>query len=182
MSRGEIDRGVVLIGLRASGKTTVGGLLSARLGVPFVDLDERTTAVLHCESVREAFSLHGERMFRQAEVSALREVLLEGARVLALGGGTAMVPAARGLLGEFADGLCVVYLRASPACLRQRLASGGAGDRPSLTGRGVLEEIEEIYEQRDPIYREIADAVIEVDGTTADACARRVEELLGASR
>ncbi len=182
MSGGGLDRGIVLIGLRASGKTTVGGLLGARLGLPFVDLDERTTAVLHCESVREAFSLHGERVFRQAEVSALRGVLLEGVGVLALGGGTAMVPAARELLRGFADGLCVVYLRASAACLRERLASGGVGDRPSLTGRGVLEEIEEVFAARDAIYREIADAVIEVDGLTADGCVRRIEELLAARR
>ncbi len=181
MGVGGDERGVVLIGLRGSGKTTLGRLLGERLCRAFVDLDERTTEVLRCESVREAFALHGEAVFRQAEISVLREVLFEGVGVLSLGGGTAMHPGAQELLGRFGEGLWVGYLRASPACLRARLASEGVGDRPSLTGRGVLEEIEEIFRLRDATYRGLADEVIEVDGVSVSACVDRIVALLGRS-
>jgi shikimate kinase len=73
---------ILLMGLRGSGKSTLGRRLAEELGVGFIDLDDRTRARLACRTVAEAFETRGERTFRQAEVAALRDALGEamGAR------------------------------------------------------------------------------------------------------
>ena len=66
---------VILIGLRGSGKTTVGRALAARLGVSFCDLDDVTVRAMGASSVAEAWRAQGERGFREAEGRALAEAL-----------------------------------------------------------------------------------------------------------
>ena len=77
----------VLIGLRGSGKTTLGRLLAARLGAPFIDLDDRTVAGSGHASVSAMFRAQGEPAFRAAEVRALAEVLASVTRPAARGSG-----------------------------------------------------------------------------------------------
>lgn len=178
---------ILLMGLRASGKSTLGQALAARLGLLFVDLDEVTAAMLGCVDVPEVWAMHGPAAFRSAEVGALRQ-LLAGAgpggtlagvpRVIALGGGTPTAPGAAELLREEARAgrIALVYLRASPETLRARLTDTDLDERPSLTGQGVLDEVDEIFRQRDPLYSELATARLETDGMTPaqaeDALAR----------
>ena len=69
------------MGLRGSGKSTLGRRLAEARGVGFIDLDDRTRARLACRTVAEAFESRGERAFRQAEVAALRDVLGEAMEV-----------------------------------------------------------------------------------------------------
>ncbi len=177
---------IVLMGLRASGKSTVGALLAGRLGVAFVDLDDRTLQALrrahpamNFGAVADAWRALGETAFRVAERDALRAALAEGRIVLALGGGTPTAPGAPALL-EAAKraGAEIFYLRAEPALLRQRLAaSGEAASRPSLTGRGTLEEIEEVFAARDPLYRSLR--TVEIDaGAAPEVAASDIEAAL----
>ncbi|MCB9844882.1 MAG: AAA family ATPase [Phycisphaeraceae bacterium] len=153
---------ILLIGLRGSGKSTRGRALAARLSRAFVDLDEVTPREMGCATVREAFA-RGEAAFREAEVRALRRVLESDGQVVALGGGTPTAPGAADLIrAERRAGRArVVYLRADAAELRRRLEREDNAQRPSLTGRGVLEEIEEVFARRDPLYRDLADGVVE---------------------
>ncbi len=84
------------MGLRASGKTTLGQMLATRLGRSFVDLDDVTAARLGCVDVPEAWSRHGPEAFRHAEADALKDVLAHApshlsssmGQIIALGGGT----------------------------------------------------------------------------------------------
>lgn len=193
--RGQSVGGVVigLMGLRASGKSTVAGLLAAELssrlgtGVKCVDLDDRTAAVLKCVSCSEALRRLGENAFRVGEGEALRGVLEEmkgGAGVLAFGGGTAMFPAARGLIearaGEGA--LRLVYLHARAEVLKERLKGTDLATRPSLTGAGVVDEVEAVYAARDPVYRSLAErwgAVVEVEGRSPAEVVERIAAVLG---
>ena len=156
---------VILIGLRGAGKTCVGRGVAARLGVGFIDLDDETRRELGCGSVAEAWERFGEAEFRAAEERALRRVLgPNGDVVLGLGGGTPMIPAAAELLrGCLADGDLLVYLRADPGELRERLR-GRMEDRPSLTGGDSLEEIGTVFDGRDALYRDLAGEVIETGG------------------
>lgn len=160
---------VVLMGLRASGKTTLGRALAACLGREFVDLDDRTLARLGDATITDAFRRAGEPAFRAAEADALRAALDERAIVLALGGGTPTAPGAEtALRGAQAGGLAwICYLRCEPDALRRRLRdAGGAGTgRPSLTGADPLDEIERVYDARDPLYRALADVVVEGDAS-----------------
>lgn len=169
---------LILIGMRGSGKTTVGGLLAARLGRPFVDLDDVVAKALDAPTPGEAWRVRGEAAFRSAEVIALRSALRVSGRVLSLGGGTPTAPGAGELLeGERVSGRArIVYLAADPAVLRHRLAGTDLASRPSLTGAGVLDEIEAIHAARDGLYRSLADAVIETAGRDAAAIADQLSK------
>jgi shikimate kinase len=89
--------------------------------------------------------------------------------VLALGGGTPTAPGAADLLRGARDSrrALVVYLRASEQTLRARLTGDSQTDRPSITGAGTLDEIGRMLRERDPLYRELAERVIECDDLTA---------------
>lgn len=159
---------LVLMGLRGSGKTTLGALAAARLGLPFVDLDDRTRALLGAASVAEAWRTRGEPAFREAEARALAAALAGPVSVIALGGGTPTAPGAADLLRQGRAN--IVYLRADASTLRARLASTIDSDanRPSLTGGDPLREIEAVLAQRDPLYIGLARHVVEIAGLTAE--------------
>jgi shikimate kinase len=163
---------VVLIGLRASGKSTLGAALAARLGVGFVDLDDRTARELGFEAAGDAFRAAGEPAFRDAESRALRAACEGPPSVIALGGGTPTAPGAAAFVGLLREEgrAVVVHLDPPLATLEARLRES-AGNRPSLTGRGVVEEIEEIARRRRPLYAALADFVL-TDEVDADAAVR----------
>ncbi len=161
---------VVLIGLRGAGKSTVGQLLAHRMAGTFADLDDRTAMAMGEDTPGEALSRHGEAAFRAAEALGLSHALKERLAVLALGGGTPTAPGAAEALtaAQAAGRVRIVYLRASPAALRSRLGSAGASMRPTLTGRGTLVEIEELFAARDPLYGRLANRTIDVEMLSAE--------------
>lgn len=162
---------LVLMGLRGSGKSTIGRLTAARTGHGFVDLDDRTPRVLGFDAVAPAWEARGEAAFRAAEVEALRAALAEPTEVIALGGGTPTAPGAADLLKN--TGATLVYLRCSPAELRERLRLHGVGaNRPSLTGGNPLDEIEEVFARRDGLYRSIAAHIVEGVTTPEEGVAK----------
>lgn len=181
-----VDAGpsLVLMGLRGSGKSTLGRGVAARLGRPFVDLDDVTVALLGGQSVPEVWGRVGEGGFREAEARGLRERVVApgaGRQVVALGGGTPTAPGAAELLrGAVRDGrIVLVYLRGQPETLRRRLDGGGADDRPSLTGKGTLAEIESVFAARDGLYRGLASVVTEVEEESVDSLTARLVALAG---
>lgn len=170
---------LILIGLRGSGKSTLARGLAARLSCAWVDLDDVTPRELGCATVAEAWSTRGEPAFRAAEVIALSKVLSGDAPVIALGGGTPTAPGAAELLRaeQSAGRARVVYLRASPEALRERLRGTMGANRPSLTGGDPLAEIDDVFARRDEPYRRIADRVIEVDRMSEGDVLERLAEL-----
>jgi shikimate kinase len=164
----------VLIGLRGSGKTTLGRLLAARRKSDFIDLDDRTVAGSGHATVSAFFRAAGERAFRQAEARALARVLDEASpgAVIALGGGTPTAPGARELLerARAAGRAWVVLLEAPAAVLGARL-SAAPGDRPLLMGTDFAQEAALLGERRLPGYRAIADSVVTTAGDAAESLA-----------
>src|SRR6185312_14115594 len=121
-------RPVVLSGFMATGKSTVGPLLAARLGVPFLDTDaeiERRTG----QRVPDLWRAEGEAAFRARETALVEELLGGGEpRVIAFGGGTVTTPKAR----RFAiDHAIVVTLTAAPEAIVSRVSD--LAGRPNLT-------------------------------------------------
>lgn len=171
----------ILIGLRASGKSTVGRLLAERLAGPFIDLDDRTAARLHCASTAEALVRFGEPRFRAAEAEALAaELAFErglAPAVLSLGGGTPMHPdsLARLLAAQQQGTARIIYLRAEAPTLIERLRGPEAAARPSLTGKGTLEEVPVLWATRDPVYRDLADQVVPIEGLSPAEIADRIQ-------
>lgn len=169
----------LLAGLRACGKSTVGRRLAALLGRPFVELDELTLARTGAGSVSEAWRSGGEPAWRAAEAEALAACLERDGQVVALGGGTPTVEAARRRIeaARAAGEARLVYLACSREELARRLGRD-PGDRPPLTGGSPVEEIDAVAAARDPVYRSLADLVVDVSALDAEEAAREVARRL----
>ncbi len=173
---------LLLMGLRASGKSTIARALAESQERDLVELDQMVLGRFDdCESVTQIFERHGESAFRSAEANALRRVLNErhGA-IVSLGGGAPTAPGVESAIraARRSGEAIVVYLRLEPRALRARMASQSEADaeqRPSLTGADPLDEIEAVFAARDPLYRVLATKVIEGERPVEHA----LEELAG---
>jgi shikimate kinase len=173
---------IILIGLRASGKTTIARQLAEQLDRPCVDLDDRVRDALGTPTIQHAWESVGEPGFRDAEAAALTQALAESPSILALGGGTPSAPGASDALrlAQQQGNAIVFYLCAPPDVLRQRLnTSVGSSDpqRPSLTGKGLLEELDDVFDQRDPLYRALADCVLDATQPTHSITQQILDQL-----
>ncbi len=153
---------LILIGLRGSGKSTVGHALAESSSRAFVDLDDRTAAVCGMDATT-CFATRGEPAWRDAEVEALRVALADPTpTVLALGGGTPMAPSADAMLetAKRERGATIVWLDAPPEVLVEWI--GDDPNRPPLTDLDPLAEMTAIDAARRPVFRRLADHVIDV--------------------
>jgi shikimate kinase len=146
---------IIFVGLPGSGKTTIGRQLARRLGVPFVDSDHVIEHRLGC-SIREFFAREGEDSFRDLEQQVLDELTLKQQGVIATGGGAVLREANRRHLHERGQ---VIYLRSSPEDVFRRVRHDTA--RPLLQVDDPLSRLRNLFEARDPLYREAAHFVIE---------------------
>lgn len=143
-----------LVGLPGSGKSTVGRQLARRLGLPFHDSDHVIEQRIGC-SIRSFFEREGEDAFRDIEEAVIAELCgVDG--VLATGGGAVLRPANRAQLRASGQ---VIYLRSTPEEVFRRVRHDQG--RPLLQVADPLARLRELYQQRDPLYRETAHFVIE---------------------
>lgn len=167
-----IPGNVFLIGLMGAGKTSVGRLLARRLGKTFLDCDheiERATGV----KIAVIFDIEGEAGFRARESKALAELVKRSDVVLATGGGAVLSAANRALL--VGNGV-VVYLHAAVADLWRRTRHDK--NRPLLRSDDPLTRLRQLFDERDPLYREVADVVVDTSSQSASSLANRLEQLL----
>lgn len=153
---------VLLIGMMATGKTTIGRALAARAGWPYVDNDEllvRATGL----TARDLLARDGEAALRAAESDVLTALLeLPQPVVAGVPGGVVLDPADRARLRA---GGHVVWLRAAVATLVQRV--GDASDRPWL-GDDPAAALARLDAVRAPLYEQVATQVVDVDDGTPD--------------
>ena len=146
-------RPVVLVGMRAAGKTTIGRALAEQTGSAFIDTDEQFVA--EHGSIDAFVAANGWPAFRSQEERIVTASLIPG-HVIALGGGAVESETVRSLLAEQA---VVLWLRANPELLRSRLA--GDSQRPSLTGAPIQDEVEDVLARREPLYSAVASRTID---------------------
>ena len=148
-----------LVGYRGSGKTTVGRFLAEELMLPFVDTDQAVENQSG-RAIPELFTSLGEKGFRDLETFAIRSVSVQSPSVISLGGGAILRPENREILK--ATGF-TVWLQASAEQLAARLSEDEAQGkrRPSLTSLGTLGEIATVLKQREPLYRELSDLILQ---------------------
>ena len=167
-----INRSIFLVGPMGAGKSTIGKLLAAQLQLPFADSDkvieERTGA-----DIPWIFDVEGEAGFRRRESEVLRELCVGPTQVVATGGGIVLLPENRQELRK--HGL-VVYLQASIEQLLERTSKNS--NRPLLQVPDPRQRIVELVEERDPLYREVADITCDTDYCTPKQAAQLVVERL----
>ena len=146
------DRVIVLVGFMGAGKTTVGRLLAAKLGLPFADSDQ----VIEQRAGRpipRIFADDGEPAFRELEHQAIAGLLAGPDTVLALGGGAASHPATQSLLAA----VPVVYLRVGYDEAMSRV--GGDRGRPML----ARPDVPGLYARRQALYAAVATVTVDTD-------------------
>ena len=156
---------IILIGNRCTGKTATGRHLAARLGLSFHDTDEliaRQTG----RTVEEIVTEQGWPSFREAEHAVIAALSRTDRGVIALGGGAVLDT--RNVENLRGNGL-FVWLTADAGTIADRMGNDPSGgpQRPSLTGRPSIVEVEEILAEREPLYRRLA--VLAVDTTASGA-------------
>lgn len=149
---------VVLVGMMAAGKSTVGKLLADRLGWRFIDLDAEIVREAGT-SIAEIFGTQGELAFRAMERRLTAALHSVAPAVLAPGGGWITNPGVRDALPP---GACLVWLKVTPEeAVRRALAVGE--ERPLLAGPDPVGAARRLLAAREPLYS-AADVVVDVEG------------------
>lgn len=156
-----------LIGMMASGKSTVGKALAARLGWDFFDVDrevERRTGV----TVAEIFEKEGEAGFRRRETEMMAELTIRPGCIVAMGGGAPLFEVNRKLLKR---GLVVRLLSTvSDVLERTRFDT----TRPLLRSEDPVAKIQELMLAREPVYAEVSDVEVSTTRTHPEVVADRI--------
>jgi shikimate kinase len=169
---------ILLVGYRGSGKTTIGKRLADRLWQDFVDIDQRIVAKAG-KSIKAIFETDGEPRFRDIETEALKEVCQLQEMVISLGGGTILREENRAIIK--ASGHKVIYLKCTPEELHKRIQADPetAATRPALTALGGnLEEVQSMLAIREPLYREVMTAELDVTYLTPQEAVVYIVRLL----
>jgi shikimate kinase len=164
---------LLLVGMMAVGKTTVGQLSATKLGWSFLDSDAQLLAETG-RTAQEIFDNDGDDTLRTLESGVLAEAIAHPVPVvIAVAGGVVLAEANRALLVR--SGV-VVWLRASIATLSERVERGGS--RPRL-GTDPTQSLRDLYLTRHPLYASVAQFVIDVDDLPPEEVVARIFEDTG---
>lgn len=160
---------IVLIGYRGTGKSEVGQLVAARLGLRYIGMDARIVeqAGMSIPEIVERFGWPG---FRDRETAVARELAALDNVVIDCGGGVIERP--ENITALRTNGR-IFWLKASVATIVARIQ--GDTQRPSLTGgKSFIDEVAEVLERRTPLYRAAADCEIDTDPLTPEQVAKQI--------
>ncbi|HOB61716.1 MAG TPA: shikimate kinase AroK [Candidatus Competibacteraceae bacterium] len=164
---------IFLVGPMGAGKTTIGRRLAQVLRREFLDSDQDIEQHAGA-SIPLIFEMEGEAGFRAREKTAIAELTQRANIVLATGGGAVLDPDNRRCL---AGRGFVVYLRAS---VNEQLRRTRSDDnRPLLQTADPRARLAQLFEQRDPLYREVADLIVASDGQSPRTVVQYILESLG---
>lgn len=168
-----LERSIVLVGLMGAGKSSIGRRLGQRQGCPFVDADKEIEQAAGC-TIEEIFERHGEAAFRDGERRVIARLLSGPPQVLATGGGAFMDPRTRATVRQ--RGVSV-WLRADLDLLVRR--TGRRNNRPLLKGKNRRVILQDLIEERYPVYAE-ADVAVDIDDSPPDVTTSRVAAAVAA--
>ncbi len=168
---------IVLIGYRATGKTTVGSLLADRLRREFIDTDQVITARAGC-SIATIFARDGATAFRSLEHDTIAELSPSGPAVISVGGGAVLDPDSADRLARLGR---IVWLDADLETILRRLSADPRSDtdRPPLTSGALRDETQQLLAAREPLYLEMC--TIRIDTATLtppEVCEAIVQSLV----
>lgn len=166
------DGNIFLVGLMGAGKTSVGRMLARRLNMEFFDADteiERITGV----KIPVIFEIEGESGFRAREEKMIEHLSAMQGIVLATGGGAVISDTNRQFLKSRGR---VIYLRATPEDLWRRTRRDR--NRPLLQTEDPLGKLRILHDQRDPLYREVADLIVDTGSQSVAHLTSRIQQML----
>ncbi|WP_444945077.1 shikimate kinase AroK [Microbulbifer sp. ZKSA006] len=168
-----MTRSIFLVGPMGAGKSTIGRLLAAQLQLPFADtdkvLEERTGA-----DIPWIFDVEGEAGFRRRESEILEELCQGECQIIGTGGGIVLLEENRRQLQKYGH---VVYLQANIDQLLERTSKNT--NRPLLRVPNPRQRIAEILQEREPLYREVADIICDTNYLSPKQASLLVVEHLG---
>ena len=167
-------KNIYLTGFMGCGKTSVGRVLSAKLGCDFVDLDQAIVREAGI-SIKEIFSSQGEPAFRLLESQTLAKIATRSGVVVSTGGGVVIAPENRALMRHSGS---IVNLTASVETIATRLT--GDSERPLLEGDASTERVRNMLAGREEFYQD-ADLRIDTTTKTAEAVAAEILDALKGS-
>ena len=159
---------IFLIGPMASGKTTIGRKLAKKTSKKFYDSDKEITKSTGAK-ISLIFEIEGDSGFRKRETKIISKLVLLKNIVLSTGGGTILIEENRNMLVE--NGI-IVYLKSSAREIFNRTSEDKS--RPLLQGNNRLSKIKEILNQREPIYKSLANEIIDTDNFVAEEIIREI--------
>lgn len=167
---------IALIGLRGTGKTTIGQILAQRFGWKFADADDRVEAEAG-KTIAQIFAEDGECVFRLMEAKAIADLCGQKQIVLATGGGAVLLESTRQLLRNNCQ---VVWLTGDVDQLVNRIENDAstAQRRPSLTDLNRIDELKMLLDRREPLYRETAHLMIDTTNKTPNDIADEITRQL----
>lgn len=158
-------KNIILCGFMGSGKSTIGHLLSRKMGMSFIDLD-RYIEKKENRSVTRIFEEDGEAYFRRLEREAAGELAEKNGVIVAAGGGTLTFPEN---VAAFRNGRNkIVLLDVSLEVVAMRLQ--GDTTRPLLNRPDRQQAMTELYTRRLPLYREAADVIVDASNSPLQVC------------
>ncbi|HXA48346.1 MAG TPA: shikimate kinase AroK, partial [Burkholderiaceae bacterium] len=146
---------IFLVGLMGAGKTTVGRALAKKLNLRFIDSDHEIEARTGA-SIPLIFEIEGEESFRQREAEVIADLTTQQGIVLATGGGAILRKENREALKAHGT---VIYLRTSVNHILQRTSRDK--NRPLLQTADPRKRLEQLTSEREPLYCEVADLIVE---------------------
>lgn len=161
-----------LVGLMGAGKTTVGRALARKAEKTFYDSDQEIEARTGVR-VATIFDIEGEQRFRDREAAVIADLVKLDDIVLATGGGAVLRPENRKRLMEQGT---VIYLRANIDDLLARTQFDR--NRPLLQTADPRAKLAALFEQRDPLYREIADLIVDTTQQNVNMLVNQLEQQL----
>ena len=168
------SRHLVLVGMMGVGKSTVGRALASELGRALYDSDEMIEERTG-RTVREIWTTDGEPVFRALETEALVDALVQAEPcVIAAAGGVVLSEANRDAL--HGPGVHVVWLRSEVEVLLDRVRS--SGHRPLLDDDPEA-TLRRLYDERAPLYQQVADAIVSVDNRSVNDVTKAVLRCCG---
>lgn len=170
------EQHLYLIGYRGSGKSSVARSLAAQLGIESIDSDDEIERRAGC-SIAEIFAEQGESGFRDLETQAIEALSSGPPQVIALGGGAILRAENRQQIAQTGK---AVWLDARPEVLVQRIQQDAtsATRRPQLTEHPMLQEVRQLMQAREPLYRAVGNWRIDVSDLDVDTVVTQIRQLL----
>ncbi|MAU22513.1 MAG: shikimate kinase [Martelella sp.] len=170
---GLAGRNLILVGLMGAGKSAIGKLVAAQLGLPYIDTDHEIESAAQM-SIADIFAAYGEPEFRALETRVIERVLAEGPAIVSTGGGAFINPVNRELIAS--SGLSL-WLKADLETLWDRVKRRQT--RPLLKTENPKQTLKDLMDKRYPVYAK-ADVTVHSRNVRKEAVMRDVLKALAA--